>query len=317
MEPSEIADAAPPMRSGRATDLFDRVEAPTSSNEPKDTQLPTEQAPVPTPVSVVRRRGVIVALLQTRLAGILLIVVLFGLWQLLTATHVYESPNVPPLSQILDRWYHDLRSGPLLSDLGVMLQTTAIGFALAVVVGTVLGVLMARVRFIWALLEPTIELLRPIPIAAFIPILVLFLGIEDKMKIGAIFFAGIFPVLLNSYAGAASVSASMRDTAKTFRLSWFQTTRKVILPAAAPQIFVGMRVSLSICLIIAVVAEMIAGNNGIGYFVLNSEEMFDIKDMYVGIFTLAIVGYALNFIFLLIEKTVLGWHYGNLNRNSA
>lgn len=311
MEPNEIAGRT---GSNAATDVSERLTMPVSPNGTAEKAMSRDEVRTLPPR---RRRRVVVSLLQTRLAGILLIVVLFGLWQLLTSTHVYQSPNVPPLSDILQRWYDDLRSGPLLTDLGVMLQTTAIGFALAAVVGTVLGVLMARVRFIWALLEPTIELLRPIPIAAFIPILVLFLGIEDKMKIGAIFFAGIFPVLLNSYAGAASVSASMRDTAKTFRLSWLQTTRKVILPAAAPQIFVGMRVSLSICLIIAVVAEMIAGNNGIGYFVLNSEEMFDIKDMYVGIFTLALVGYALNFIFLLIEKTVLGWHYGSLNRNAA
>jgi len=248
----------------------------------------------------------------TRLVGIVFIALLLGLWQLLTATKIYQSPNVPELSAIFIRWYEDVRSGPLVSDVLVLLRTTAIGFALAAVVGIVLGVLMARIPFVWALLEPVIELLRPIPIAAFIPILVLFLGIEDKMKIGAIFFAGIFPVLLNSYAGASSVSPSMRDTARTFRLSWFETTKEIVVPAAAPLIFVGLRISMSICLIIAVVAEMIAGNNGLGYFILNSEQMFDIQDMYVGIFTIALVGYLLNFVFLLIEKTVLRWHYGSL-----
>jgi ABC-type nitrate/sulfonate/bicarbonate transport system permease component len=253
----------------------------------------------------------------TRLVGILFIAVLLGLWQLLTAAKVYQSPNVPELSAIFTRWYQDVRSGPLISDVLVLLRTTAIGFALAAVTGIVLGILMARIRFVWALLEPVIELLRPIPIAAFIPILVLFLGIEDKMKIGAIFFAGIFPILLNSYAGASSVSPSMRDTARTFRLSWFQTTKEIIVPASAPLIFVGLRISMSICLIIAVVAEMIAGNNGLGYFILNSEQMFDIQDMYVGIFTIALVGYLLNFVFLLVEKTTLRWHYGSLNRNSG
>jgi sulfonate transport system permease protein len=248
----------------------------------------------------------------TRLVGIVFIALLLGLWQLLTATKIYQSPNVPELSAIFIRWYEDVRSGPLVSDVLVLLRTTAIGFALAAVVGIALGVLMARIPFVWALLEPVIELLRPIPIAAFIPILVLFLGIEDKMKIGAIFFAGIFPVLLNSYAGASSVSPSMRDTARTFRLSWFETTKEIVVPAAAPLIFVGLRISMSICLIIAVVAEMIAGNNGLGYFILNSEQMFDIQDMYVGIFTIALVGYLLNFVFLLIEKTVLRWHYGSL-----
>jgi NitT/TauT family transport system permease protein len=283
---------------------------------------PARQADPPTPprlpaIGARSGPGQARRLAGTRLVGILFIAILLGLWQLLTAAKIYTSPNVPELSSILTRWYEDVRSGPLVSDVLVLLRTTAIGFALAAVVGIVLGILMARIRFVWALLEPVIELLRPIPIAAFIPILVLFLGIEDKMKIGAIFFAGIFPILLNSYAGASSVSPSMRDTARTFRLSWFQTTKEIIVPAAAPLIFVGLRISMSICLIIAVVAEMIAGNNGLGYFILNSEQMFDIQDMYVGIFTIALVGYLLNFVFLLIEKTILRWHHGSLNRNSG
>jgi ABC-type nitrate/sulfonate/bicarbonate transport system permease component len=285
---------------------------PASRTEPTEASAPP-RLPVIGARAVTRPGpGTARRLAGTRLVGIVFVALLLGLWQLLTAAKIYQSPNVPELSAIFTRWYDDMRSGPLLSDVLVLLRTTAIGFALAAVVGIVLGVLMARIRFVWALLEPVIELLRPIPIAAFIPILVLFLGIEDKMKIGAIFFAGIFPILLNSYAGASSISPSMRDTARTFRLSWFQTTKEIVVPAAAPLIFVGLRISMSICLIIAVVAEMIAGNNGLGYFILNSEQMFDIQDMYVGIFTIALVGYLLNFAFLLIEKTVLRWHYGSL-----
>ena len=313
--PIQVANTAEPTPEGR-TPMPSPSPAPSGESAaarpaPAERAAPAAPTPRPHKPSAVRR------LLGTRLVGIVLILALLGLWQLLTATHAYQSPNVPPLSDILSRWRQDLGSGPFLGDLGVMLKITGIGFALAAVAGSVLGILMARVRFVWALFEPLVELLRPIPIAAFIPILVLFLGIEDRMKIGAIFFAGIFPVLLNSFAGASSVPPSMLDTAKTFRLSWFQTTRKIVLPAAAPQIFVGLRVSLSICLIIAVVAEMIAGNNGMGYFILNSEQMFDIQDMYVGIFTLALVGYVLNFVFLLVEKTILRWHYGSINRNSA
>jgi ABC-type nitrate/sulfonate/bicarbonate transport system permease component len=291
----------------------------TDTAQPARPTKPTDP-PTPPRVPAIGARsgpGPARRLAGTRLTGVLFIAVLLGLWQLLTATKVYQSPNVPELSAILTRWYQDVRSGPLISDVIVLLRTTAIGFALAAAVGIVLGILMARIRFVWALLEPVIELLRPIPIAAFIPILVLFLGIQDKMKIGAIFFAGIFPILLNAYAGASSVSPSMRDTARTFRLSWLQTTKEIIVPAAAPLIFVGLRISMSICLIIAVVAEMIAGNNGLGYFILNSEQMFDIQDMYVGIFTIALVGYLLNFVFLLIEKTILRWHYGSLSRNSG
>jgi ABC-type nitrate/sulfonate/bicarbonate transport system permease component len=273
----------------------------------------TDVAPItPRPAA----RGMLRRLRHTRFVGIVFIILLLALWQILTGTHTYNSPNVLPLSTIFRRWYVDVSSGPFLHDVGITLLQMAIGYAIAAVIGILLGVLMGRVRFLYALFEPLVELLRPIPIVAIIPLLILFLGIQNNMKIAAIILAGVFPILLNSYAGASSVPPSMRETAKTFGLSWFQTTKEVTIPAAAPQIFVGLRISVAICLVIAVVAEMIAGNNGVGYFILSSQQDFDIQDMYVGIFSLAVVGYALNYGFLIIEKTVLRWHHGSVLRNT-
>lgn len=97
------------------------------------------------------------------------------------------------------------------------------------------------------------------------------------------------------------------NTGRTFGLTRWQIVRKIILPGSLPSILTGMRVSLGIALIVVVVSEMVASNNGIGYFILNAQRFFNVTDMFAGIFTLAVVGYLLNAAFLRIEARVLRW----------
>ncbi len=108
--------------------------------------------------------------------------------------------------------------------------------------------------------------------------------------------------------GIASVDQGLLDTAKVFGITGRERLRKVLLPSAGPQIFAGMRTSLSLAVILMVISEMVASTNGLGYFVLNSERSFAIPEMWSGIIVLGILGYLLNLVLLLIERHVLGWH---------
>jgi ABC-type nitrate/sulfonate/bicarbonate transport system permease component len=105
------------------------------------------------------------------------------------------------------------------------------------------------------------------------------------------------------------------DTARTLGLTTFQTLREIVLPAALPQILTGMRISLAISLILAILSEMIVSNNGLGYFTLLAERTFEVPNMYAGIFTLAMLGYALNRLFLLGEARLIRWHQESSGRN--
>jgi ABC-type nitrate/sulfonate/bicarbonate transport system permease component len=245
--------------------------------------------------------------LTGRAAGFLLIVLLLAAWEVAART-VVSTPSFPQMTVVMQNWYELVVNGKIPSALLVTLQRMAIGYFLAAVVGIAVGLLMGKFRFANNLLEPLIELLRPIPSPAYIPIAILVLGIDSEMKIVLIFVATLFPIVVNTYAGVKGVSPALIDTGRTFGLSQVQTIRQIVIPAASPLIFAGLRISLAIALILAVISEMVAGNDGAGYFILYSQQSFQIPDMYAGILSLAVVGYVLNRVFLLVEKRVIGWH---------
>jgi ABC-type nitrate/sulfonate/bicarbonate transport system permease component len=214
------------------------------------------------------------------------------------------------MSSILSAWWELALSGELVSELMPSLWRMFAGYFIGVVLGIGLGMLMGYFRFFYNLLEPITEVLRPIPSPAYLPIAILFLGIDDQMKIFMIAFASVFPVLLNTYSGVRGVDPIQLQTARTFGLSGRKLLWQVVLPAAAPYIFTGMRVSLAVALIVMVISEMVAASNGVGYFILSAQRGFKIRDMFAGILTLAALGYLLNRLFVAIESRVLAWHYG-------
>ena len=136
------------------------------------------------------------------------------------------------------------------------------------------------------------------------------IGVDDGMRVFVITFVCLWPILLNTADGIAGVDQGFLDTAKVFGIKGFERFRRVLLPAAAPQIFAGMRTTLAIGLILMVISEMVASINGIGYFVLNSQRTFSIPEMWSGTIVLGVLGYLLNFMFLCVERKALHWHRG-------
>jgi ABC-type nitrate/sulfonate/bicarbonate transport system permease component len=254
-----------------------------------------------------RRRTRLVRVTHHRLFGWLVFAAALVVWQFYASAH--PSPKYASITTIGSSWWTALRSGPLLTAAAQTLKTMMIGYVIATVLAVAVGILMARVRVVYVLLEPPLELLRPMPITALIPVLILYLGIDSKMKITVVAVAAFFHILLNAYAGAASTHRTMMDTAHTFGLSWRETMTEVVLPSAAPTIFVGLRSALAASLVVSVVIGMIAGNDGLGHYLMLAQQSFQVVDLIVGALSVAVIGYLLNTIFLLIEKRVLHWHY--------
>jgi ABC-type nitrate/sulfonate/bicarbonate transport system permease component len=169
---------------------------------------------------------------------------------------------------------------------------------------------MGRSQKIYYLLEPLTEMLRPIPSAAIIPIAILFLGIDDSMKIFVVAYACLWPVLINSIDGVRSIDPVLIETGKTFDLSKWRFLCSIVIPAASPHFITGMRISLAIALILSITVEMIAGNNGIGFHILDSERSFRFNEMYAGIFLIGIIGYSVNLVFVKLSDRVMRWHKG-------
>lgn len=250
------------------------------------------------------------ALLGTRLLGVLFIAALLALWELASALEWVHPLSLPRMSSIVASLVGLVFSGEILVQLGASLYRMFAGYFIGIVLGVGIGLAMGAFRTMYNLLEPITEVLRPIPSPAYVPIAILFLGIDDEMKIFMIAFSSFFPVLLNTYSGVRSVDPVQIQTARTFGVPRGKLLRQIVLPSAAPYIFTGMRVSLAVALIVMVISEMVAASNGIGYFILAAQRGFKIKEMFAGVVTLALIGYLLNRIFLAIENKVLAWHQG-------
>jgi ABC-type nitrate/sulfonate/bicarbonate transport system permease component len=235
-------------------------------------------------------------------------VLVLVLWGVLSAGS--ETYYFPPLTDILttfkDTWLFE-RVG---SDVVPSLERMGAGYGIAVVVSIGVGVLLGLSRRSRRAAAPIVEFLRAIPPPALLPFAILVIGVGASMKIFIIAFVCLWPILLNTIDGVTGVDPTLRETARVYGISRRDRIWRVMLPAASPQIFAGMRTSLSLALILMVISEMVASTNGIGYFVLQSQRTFAIPEMWSGILLLGILGYTLNGAFVLIERRVLRWHRG-------
>ena len=254
------------------------------------------------------------SLLKTRWSGLALIVVLLICWELAARSETLATLAFPPFSRVFGALWKLVASGEIIPLLLPSLERFVAGYFLALVFGVTLGVAMGYFRLAYALFEPLTELLRPIPTPAYVPIAILFLGLGNEMKIFVIAFSSFFPILLNTYSGVRAVDIIQINTAHTFGKGAGETLRKVILPAALPQIFTGMRISLAISLIMVVISEMVASIDGIGFYILNAQRTFRVAEMYAGVIMLGLLGYALNVLFVQIEHRILHWHFEANNR---
>lgn len=245
--------------------------------------------------------------MRLRWPGFALVAAALVLWELGSALGWVDTVSVPRVSTIVASGWQALASGSLPAQLAPSLRRIGIGLGLAIAIGVPLGLLMGVNRLAYRVLEPITELIRPIPSSAYIPVAILFLGLGDQMKVFVITLACLFPILLNTYSGVRAVDPALIDTGRTFGTPRLSILRKIVFPAALPSILTGLRISLGIALIVSVVAEMISGNSGIGYFIMDKQRTFRVPEVFAGIFTLGLVGYLLNLAFLPIERYLLRW----------
>jgi sulfonate transport system permease protein len=234
-------------------------------------------------------------------------IVVVAAWWIFSAANT--SQFFPPLSAILNRfvqvWIVD---GGILSNLLPSLTTLAAGFVIAVVVGFAGGVWLGLSPRVLHAVEPELDFLRAIPAVAIVPIAILAIGLGDDMRISVIAFGAVWPVLLNTIAGIRAADPMLRDLSAAYDLPPVTRLVRVRLPAALPQALAGARTSLSIAVTLVVVSEMSGASEGVGFFLLQSQQTFAINDMWTGMIVLGLLGYILNLIFRVIEARVLYWH---------
>jgi ABC-type nitrate/sulfonate/bicarbonate transport system permease component len=216
----------------------------------------------------------------------------------------------PPLSEIVQAFGETWLQGRLRSDVLPSLIRLAIGYGIALLIGVAAGMAIGSSRMLREVLEPVLEFLRAIPPPVLIPVIILFAGIDDGMKVAVIAFGCVWPILLNTVEGVRGVDEVLRDTSRTYRLGRRATLTKLILRGASPRIMTGARQSLSIGIILMVISEMFAATNGLGFTTIQFQRTFAIPEMWTGIILLGIIGVVLAMLFRLVERRVLSWYFG-------
>ena len=240
-----------------------------------------------------------------KINGVLALAAVLAAWEIVARAGLANPLLFPAMSRILGSFAALLASGEIPAQVARSMERAAAGYFLAAAMCIPLGVAMGISGRVYRALEVVVETLRPIPPPVVIPVAMLFLGIGDLMKIFVIFFSCAWPILLNTIDGVRNIDRLLVDTARTFGLARGKTILKVVLPAAAPQIMTGLRISLSITLILVVISEMIGSTDGIGYFILNAQRRLKVDQMYAGMIALALLGYFLNQVFLFVSKRLL------------
>ncbi|MEU5771220.1 ABC transporter permease subunit [Streptomyces asoensis] len=234
--------------------------------------------------------------------------VLVAVWWLASdgSTNVYWPPLRTVLRTFPDVWTAERLRGDVRPSLLRLLG----GYTAAAVAGVALGTVIGSYRRVRAVCEPVLEFLRAVPPPVLVPVIMLFAGIGDTMKVVVIASGCVWPVLLNTVEGVRALDPVMAETARSYGITGVSRLRAVVLPSAGPQIFAGLRQALSIGIILMVVSEMFAASNGLGFAIVQFQRGFAVPDMWTGILVLGLLGFVLSVLFRIVERRVLGWYHG-------
>jgi ABC-type nitrate/sulfonate/bicarbonate transport system permease component len=243
-------------------------------------------------------------------------VVAIALWEV--AARRVADVFFPPPSAIVRRMYDLWFSGPLrhlfLTDdaLGNVLPSLvrmAIGLGAALVLGVTLGLALGRSPRLSGYVDPLLQFARVIPPPTLVPVFVVLLHLGPTMQVTSIVAGAVWPILLNTAEGARSVEPAQLDTARVFRLSALDRVAFIIVPSTLPKLFAGLRLALSLSLILMVFSELLPGTaNGIGFELTDAQSRSDLPTVWAAIALLGILGYVLNSLLLVVERRVV--HYG-------
>lgn len=200
-----------------------------------------------------------------------------------------------------------VRSGELQNDIVASLSRVLQGFAIAAFAGVALGMAVGRSRLLENLVDPMLELLRPIPPLAFLPMMVLWFGIGEASKIAFIAYAAFFPIFTTTLEGIKYVDPLLLRAASSLGASQRDLFRYVVLPAALPAIITGLRLGFGLAFFVIVAAEFIAADSGLGYLINDARTFFLVSQMLLGAAVIGLIGFTFNRLLRLLEARLLRW----------
>jgi len=216
----------------------------------------------------------------------------------------------PSLAAILKQ-FDTLWLGPrFFTDVLPSLRRLLAGYLFSCVAGIALGTAIGMSRPLRRAVEPVLEFFRAVPPVAMIPLLIVSMGFGNSMKITVIVAGAIWPILLNTVEGVKAADTVLDETCRTYGIRGLARVRHFIIPSASPQIIVGMRLGLSIGIVLMVISEMFAALDGLGSAIIYFQRSYEIPQMWSGVLMLGLFGFSLSLVFRLAERWALHWYYG-------
>ncbi|MGR9184076.1 ABC transporter permease [Rhizobium leguminosarum] len=241
------------------------------------------------------------------IVGIVFPVALFAAWEILVRAGIVGGRLMPPPSKILYTVYALAASGDLATHVGATLRRVAIGFAFGSLAGTALGALTGYSKPLARLLDPTLQALRAIPSIAWVPLFILWFGIFEASKVALIAVGVFFPVYLGVYGAVVGVDRRIVEVGRVFRLSGFELIRLILLPAVLPDFILALRAGLGLGWMFVVAAEFMGASEGLGYLLMDGQQLGKPDQILAAILIFAVVGKATDSLLLIASAPFLRW----------
>jgi NitT/TauT family transport system permease protein len=249
------------------------------------------------------------------LYGLTTVLLVLTAWQIGPNSGWIDRQLIPPASAVFQRFFLQWADPEFYVDLVATILRVGGGYLLAVFVGVPAGLAMGYWATLHRMFALTIDVVRPIPATALVPIAAIVFGLGHSMHISVVFVATAIPILLASVDGVRNVDPILINTARTLRRSTGQIFRTILLPAALPHIVTGLRIGIAIALVVGISSEMMLSSEGLGRRVVYSQRVLQIPELYAGVLTLATLGYLCNRTFIFFEGRLVGWHRRATSKN--
>lgn len=241
-------------------------------------------------------------------AAIFSILLLLIAWEVFARSGKVTTFILPPFTLVAKYIANDALGGDLWVNLALTLYRALAGFFIAAAGGILIAMAMSRVALVRWFFDPIVSVGFPMPKIAFLPVIVLWLGLYDFSKISVVVFDAIFPVLTATLSGIAAVDKELLWSARNVGANERQIMRQIVLPAASPQIFTGLQVALPVALIVEIIAEMVMGGYGLGGAMMAASRFANSPGVFAGIVEIAIVGFILIKVMTMLRRYLLAWH---------
>jgi ABC-type nitrate/sulfonate/bicarbonate transport system permease component len=229
------------------------------------------------------------------------------IWEIAGRLGLVDVRFFPVPSSIIAVMAGMLMSGELIEHVLISLQRILLGFLLGGIPAIVIGIIMGISRPVRALVDPLIIATYPIPKSAILPFILLIFGLGEMSKVVMVAIGVFFPVAINATAGVLQIPPIYLDVGKSFKAGRWDTFRTIALPGALPFIMTGIKLGAGLALILIAVAEMVGAKSGLGYMIWSAWETFAVAKMYVGLFTIALIGFGISMLLREVERLVIRW----------